>query len=101
MAFMVLVMCQLFYSLAIRNSSKSIFQIGILSNKYLVGAIVLGVFLQLTVISIPVLQSAFHLQMLDLRDWLIVIFLGLIPLLFNEVFKIFLRARLKKESPAI
>jgi Ca2+-transporting ATPase len=36
MAFMVLVMCQLFYSLAMRHSSKSIFQIGFFTNKYLV-----------------------------------------------------------------
>ena len=56
----------------------------------------LGVFLQLIVIGIPAMQRAFHLQMLDPRDWLIVIALGLAPLLSNEVFKIFIRARLKK-----
>ncbi len=98
MAFMVLVMCQLFYSLAVRNSSKSIFQIGIFSNKYLVGAILLGIFLQLFVIEIPVMQRAFHLQMLDLGGWLIAISLGLVPLFFNEIFKIFIRARIKKNG---
>lgn len=96
MAFMVLVMCQLFFSLAVRNSSKSIFQIGIFSNKYLVGAIVLGVLLQLIVIGIPVMQRAFHLQRLDLEGWIIAISLGLVPLLFNEMVKIFIRARLKR-----
>ena len=95
MAFMVLVMCQLFYSLAMRNSSKSIFQIGIFSNKYLVGAILLGIFLQLFVIEIPVMQRAFHLQMLDLGGWVIAISLGLVPLLFNEMLKIVIRARKK------
>ena len=93
MAFMVLVMCQLFYSLALRNSKKSIFTIGVFSNKYLIGAIVLGVFLQLIVIGIPVMQRAFHLQMLDLRGWAIAIFLGLVPLLFNEILKIVIRLR--------
>jgi len=96
MAFMVLVMCQLFFTLAVRNSSKSIFQIGIFSNKYLVGAIVLGVLLQLIVIGIPVMQRAFHLQMLDLGGWLIAISLGLVPLLVNEIVKIFIRARIKR-----
>jgi len=95
MAFMVLVMCQLFYSLAVRNSSKSIFQIGLFSNKYLSGAILLGIFLQLIVIEIPVMQRAFHLQMLDFEGWIIAISLGLVPLLFNEVLKIFIRARKK------
>ena len=98
MAFMVLVMCQLFFSLAVRNSSKSIFQIGIFSNKYLVLAIVLGDLLQLIVIGIPVMQRAFHLQMLDLSGWLIAISLGLVPLLVNEIVKIFIRAGLKRAN---
>jgi len=98
LAFMVLVICQLFYSLAVRNSSKSIFQIGVFSNKYLSGAILLGILLQLLVIGIPVMQRAFHLQMLDLRGWLIVVAFGLVPLVFNEIVKIFIRARLKKEA---
>ncbi len=98
MAFMVLVMCQLFFSLAVRNSSKSIFQIGIFSNKYLVGAIILGVLLQLIVIGIPVMQRAFHLQMLDLGGWIIAISLGLVPLLVNEIVKIFIRARIKRSN---
>jgi P-type Ca2+ transporter type 2C len=92
MAFMVLTICQLLYSLAIRNRTKSIFSIGLFSNKYLSGAILLGVLLQLIVIGVPVIQHAFHLQMLDSRSWLMVIALGLVPLLFNEVFKIFARA---------
>jgi Ca2+-transporting ATPase len=98
MAFMVLVICQLFYAFAVRNSSKSIFQIGVFSNKYLSGAILLGVLLQLIVIYIPVMQRAFHLQMLDLRGWLIVFSLGLVPLVLNEIVKIFIRARIKKSQ---
>jgi P-type Ca2+ transporter type 2C len=101
MAFMVLVMCQLFFSLAVRNSSKSIFQIGIFSNKYLVGAIVLGVLLQLIVIGVPLMQGAFHLQMLDLGGWLIAISLGLVPLLVNEIVKIFIRTNIKKANVGI
>jgi Ca2+-transporting ATPase len=98
MAFMVLVMCQLFYSLAVRNSSKSIFQIGVFSNKYLTGAILLGVFLQLIVVEIPMMQRAFHLQMLDLHGWIIAISLGLVPLLVNEIFKIFIRISRRNQS---
>jgi Ca2+-transporting ATPase len=98
LAFMVLVSCQLFFSLAVRNSSKSIFQIGIFSNKYVSGAILLGILLQLLVISIPVMQRAFHLQMLDLRGWLIAFSLGLVPLVLNEIVKIFIRARIRKSQ---
>ena len=92
MAFMAIISCQLFYSLAFRNSKKSIFQIGVFSNKYLIGAIVLGLLLQMVVIGIPAMQNAFKLQMLDFRGWMMVIALGLVPLIFNEVSKLFLRA---------
>jgi len=92
MAFMVLVVCQLFYSLALRNERKSIFSIGLFSNKYLVGAIVLGLALQLIVVGIPVIQTAFHLQMPDLRAWGIIFALGITPLLVSELIKVFIRA---------
>lgn len=93
MAFMVLVASQMFYSLAVRNSTKSIFKIGIFSNKYLVGAIVLGILAQLIVIGIPAMQKAFNLQMLDAKAWMMAVFLGLVPLLLNEVYKVFARKR--------
>ncbi|WP_205942663.1 cation transporting ATPase C-terminal domain-containing protein [Pedobacter psychroterrae] len=96
MAFMVLVACQLFYSLAVRNSKKSIFQIGLLSNKYLIGAIVLGLLLQLLIITIPPMQEAFKLRMLDAKGWMVAILLGLVPLIVNESIKRFLRFRARK-----
>jgi Ca2+-transporting ATPase len=92
MAFMVLVVCQLIYSLALRNERKSIFSIGIFSNKYLVGAILTGLALQLLVIGIPVIKSAFHLQMPDFRAWGIIFGLGFTPLVINEVIKLFIRS---------
>jgi Ca2+-transporting ATPase len=95
MAFMVLVVSQLFFALALRHSSKSIFSLGIFTNRYLTGAILLGVLLQLFVIGIPVMQRAFHLQMLDLQGWGIVLALGLVPLLLNEFYKLFIRRKLK------
>jgi Ca2+-transporting ATPase len=91
MAFVVLVACQLYYSLALRNSTKSIFQIGLFSNIYLIGAIVAGLLLQLAVIYIPVLRGAFKLQMLSLSGWIMAFFLGLVPLMVNEFYKIFIR----------
>ena len=96
MAFIVLILCQLFYALASRNHSKSIFQIGVFSNKYLIGAILLGIFLQSVVICIPEIRRAFHLQMPDMQGWQIVISLSLIPLFLNEIVKIFIRRKRSK-----
>ncbi len=91
MAFVVLAVSQLFYSLSMRSATHSILHVGLFSNKYLIGAIILGIVLQFAVISIPILAGAFHVQMLTLRDWIIVIAFALVPLVVNEIIKVFTR----------
>lgn len=98
MAFMVLVMSQLFFSLAMRHDTKSIFTLGLLTNKYLTGALVLGILLQLLLLYVGPLQNAFHLQLLSTMDWVVVVILGLTPLLFSEIFKLLLRKRMKSSN---
>ncbi|WP_352420517.1 cation-translocating P-type ATPase [Proteiniborus sp.] len=95
MAFVVLAASQLFYSLTMRNSMKSIFQVGLFTNKYLIGAIIVGIVLQLGVISVPFLANAFGVHNLSLRDWGLVIFFALIPLIVNEIIKAFMRVKEK------
>lgn len=87
MAFVVLAASQLFYSLSMRNPIKSIFQVGLFSNIYLAGSIVLGLLLQLVVIEVPFLANAFGVHALPAKDWLIVIGFALIPLAVNELIK--------------
>jgi len=91
MSFVVIVASQLFYSLTMRNSTKSIFSIGLLTNKYLIGAIIIGFILQFGVISVPFLASAFKVHNLSFTDWDLVILLALVPLAVNEIIKIFMR----------
>ena len=88
---MVLVVGQLVYSLAFRDERNSIFKIGIFSNKYLVGAILTGLALQLTVVGIPAIKRAFHLQMPDISAWGIIFALGFTPLVLNELIKLIRR----------
>ena len=87
MAFMTIICCQLFYSLALRNNKKTIFKVGLFSNRYLIGAIVLGLLLQVLIISIPFTQHAFNLKMLDMKGWIMVVVLGLFPLIISEICK--------------
>lgn len=98
MAFVVLAGSQLFYSLSMRNFTKSIFQIGLFSNKYLIGAIIVGFILQLGVISVPFLANAFKVQNISGADWLLVFGFSLIPLFANEIIKIFMRSSEKKSA---
>lgn len=98
MAFVVLSVSQLFYSLNMRHREKSIFQLGLFTNKYLIGSILLGIILQNIVITVPFLASVFKVYPLTLKDWIFVLLLSIVPLLVNEIVKIFIRASKVKKS---
>lgn len=98
MAFVVLAASQLFYSLSMRDTTKSIFQVGLFKNKYLIGAILTGLLIQLMVISVPILANAFQVQQLTLKDWGLVILFALVPLIVNEIIKAFKRISEKKNN---
>ncbi|MGV8915421.1 MAG: cation-translocating P-type ATPase [Kaistella sp.] len=87
LAFLVLVCAQLFYSLGLRNAKKPFYQIRIFGNRYLNGAILLGLFLQLMLLFVPVLRSAFKLHMPDTKGWIMAVVLGLVPLVTLEIYK--------------
>ncbi|WP_373709788.1 cation-translocating P-type ATPase [Kaistella sp.] len=93
LAFLVLVCAQLFYSLGLRNSKKPFYQFKLFSNKFLNGAILLGLFLQLMLLFIPVLRNAFKLHMPDLNGWLMALGLGILPLVVLEIYKIIAQKR--------
>ena len=96
MAFVVLSVSQLFHSLNMRHPEKSIFQLGLFSNKYLILSIIAGIFLQNIVIAVPVLASVFKVYPLTFNDWLFVGALSVMPLVLNEIAKVFIRARKNK-----
>jgi Ca2+-transporting ATPase len=98
MSFVVLAASQLFYSLAMRHPSKSIFKVGLFSNMYLIGSIIIGFILQFGVISIPLLANAFKVHNLSFGDWGLVILFALVPLIINEIIKIFIRIS-EKNNP--
>ena len=88
LAFVVLSFSQLFFSLSIRSKEKSLFRIGIFTNKYLLASILLGVLIQFLIIIIPFFAQVFNVFTLNIRDWIIVTFISLIPFIVNELFKI-------------
>ncbi|WP_415345684.1 calcium-transporting P-type ATPase, PMR1-type, partial [Clostridium perfringens] len=83
MAFVVLSVSQLFLSLSLRSNTKSAFSLGIFSNKYLVYSILLGIFLQVIIISISFIANIFKVTPLLLYDWIVVILVSLIPFAIN------------------
>ena len=69
--------------------NQSVFKAGLFKNKLLIYSILLGVVLQVLIVSIGPIADVFSVQSLQLEDWLIVIGLSLLPLIVNEVVKIF------------
>jgi Ca2+-transporting ATPase len=61
-----------------------------------VGAIIVGVLLQLAVISIAPLAGAFGVQFLSLQDWGLVFLFALVPLIVNEIIKVFMKSSAQK-----
>ncbi|MEK0392279.1 cation-translocating P-type ATPase [Bifidobacterium animalis] len=92
MGFTILVFAQLFNAIASRSHLQSAFK-GLFSNKWLWGAIALSIVLQLLVIYVPWLNTAFGTTPLPPMAWLECIGLAAIVLVASEIRKIFLRVR--------
>lgn len=90
-AFTVLTISQLFHSVAIRSERESITTIGLLSNKAMLGAVLIAVLLQLMLIYVPVLNSLFHTQPLPLFDLFICFALSSLTLVAVEIEKALIR----------
>ena len=101
MAFATLSLSQLFHAFNLRNQTKSIFQIGLFSNRSLVGAFVVGLLLQVLVIAIPAAAAFFKVTTLGWVDWLIVVALSVFPITINEIVKVFLRRKEKATLAAL
>ena len=89
LSFVVLSFSQLFFSLSMRNREKPLFKVGFFTNKYLLCSILLGILIQLLIITIPFLSSIFSAYILTLRDWTLCVGISFIPFILNEIYKIF------------
>ena len=86
MCFAVLSLSQLVHSFNMR-SEHSLLETGILGNKKLLFSVLLCIVLQCLVICMPVLQPIFHTQSLNLREWVVVGILSLMPIPLMEISK--------------
>lgn len=87
MAFVTLSISQLFHSLNLRSTKKSLHQVGLFTNKFLLGSIFLGIALQAILVNVPAFNNIFGLHILSFKDWLFVLTLSLIPVIFSELSK--------------
>ncbi|MBE3593206.1 MAG: calcium-translocating P-type ATPase, SERCA-type [Thermoanaerobacter sp.] len=87
MAFAVLTLSQLAQALNVR-SDKSIFKVGLFTNKYMIFALIVAILLQVILIVTP-LNTIFGLKNINVYDWDIIIAMSVTPLLAMEVVKFF------------
>lgn len=85
-AFTTLVFCQLFFTVCARSETVSAFH-HLFVNKWLWGALALGVGLQVLVVEVPFLQTAFGTASLDLAHWGVAIGMASIVLWVDELIK--------------
>jgi P-type Ca2+ transporter type 2C len=95
MAFNTLVFFSLFTVFNARSDERSAFM-GMFSNRWLWGAIILSLVLQLAVIYIPFLQQAFSTVSLSAGDWLRCAAVGSSVLWLRELSKLVAKARSRK-----
>ena len=87
MAFMVLSIAQLFHALNLRSRTHSLWEVGVLRNKWLVFTLVFGILLQVAVCELPFLQVLLKTVSLSLIDWLLVLGLSISVIVINEMSK--------------
>lgn len=84
-AFTVLGISQLFHAIGMRNTELSIFRMKHLQNKWMIGALIFGMGLQLLVTENPYFVAVFGTVRLTLQEWEMLIFLSMMPLLTHEI----------------
>jgi Ca2+-transporting ATPase len=92
-AFSSLVFVQLVHTFNARSEDKSIFEVGIFSNIWLMGAVLLSVGLQLMVVHTPVLQPLFGTVALKGIDWVIILLLASCVLIVSELRKFIVKKK--------
>ncbi|MEM2101948.1 MAG: HAD-IC family P-type ATPase [Candidatus Bathyarchaeia archaeon] len=95
LSFTALAMFQVFNSLNCRSRTKSVFKLGLFTNKYLFGAIAASVSLQVLATILPPFQVALGTIPLSIWDWLTIVLVSSSVFFADELRK-FVRSRVKR-----
>lgn len=87
LTFTVLVLAQLFPAFNNRSDRRSIFEIGLMTNKPLLGAVAVSIILQATIVLLPPMHDIFNVVPLDPEHWLLAVAIGILPLVAMELWK--------------
>ena len=97
MAFISMGLLELIHSFNIK-SEKSIFKVGMLENKFLIGSFLLGIFVQTIVVCIPTLANIFNVVNLNSTQWMITLGISILPIPIIELQKKINKISVKKQN---
>lgn len=98
MAFVTLGLLELIHVYSVRTE-ESIFKSNIFSNKYLIGAFILGFIMQVLVVVTPSFTKVFELTPLNSSQWTYIFIISISSVIIMEIQKLVNRASLPKEFP--
>jgi Ca2+-transporting ATPase len=98
--FCTVALAQLFFSIGCRSPRRTMPELGLLSNPYLLAAIVASVLLQIGTVTIPGVRRVFGVDELPTWNWALVFALALAPVTAIEVTKL-LRAWFNNWTPRV
>jgi len=98
MVFTVLTLSQMAHVLAVRSETESLWQLGLGSNRPLLGAVLLTFVMQLATIYVPVLNPIFKTEPLSLAELLLCLGASAVVFIAVEIEKFWLRR--KRQFPA-
>lgn len=93
MAFTTLVLVQLLHAFTCRHERYSLFQIGVMTNRALLGAVVLSALLQGGILLSPWAEKIFKVVPLRADEWWLMVAFGLVPFMAMEWWKAWGRRR--------
>jgi Ca2+-transporting ATPase len=98
MAFATLITFELFHAFNARRLHTTIFDKGFTNNYYLFGAIGISVILMLTSIYTELGQKIFETTPLLLNEWIMIIIVSSLVIVFNEVIKLSIKAEFNEQT---
>ncbi|NLF01593.1 MAG: HAD-IC family P-type ATPase [Anaerolineales bacterium] len=98
LAFTTMAMFQVFNALNCRSRDKSVFRLGFFANRWLIGAVVLSVLLQIAANRVPFMQRALGTVPLSLGDWALIVAISSTVFIAVEIRKAILAHRKQRQA---
>ncbi|MBC7173885.1 MAG: HAD-IC family P-type ATPase, partial [Polyangiaceae bacterium] len=101
LAFSTLVFGELFRSFAARSSTRTFWEMGPFTNVRLVAVVAITALLQIGIHHVPFAQELFDIGDISLRDCILSVSLGLVPVTILELSKLVRRALASRSKPGL